>query len=114
MPVVPNTLRVHTEYVLIKSVGPKVLWAESRVQGNGENLPPFQFHVLNVEGEIHGSAIYRLFGNFTALNHAVTCMGLKAKANNRRTSSPLSMNFMGLDLPMSDRWHEQQQQHKTF
>ncbi|GFX75216.1 hypothetical protein TNCV_3171431 [Trichonephila clavipes] len=25
----PNTLRVHTEYVLVKSVGPKVLWAES-------------------------------------------------------------------------------------
>ncbi|GFS82598.1 uncharacterized protein TNCV_3602311 [Trichonephila clavipes] len=23
----PNTLRVHTEYVLVKSVGPKVLWA---------------------------------------------------------------------------------------
>ncbi|GFY26182.1 hypothetical protein TNCV_354981 [Trichonephila clavipes] len=27
--------RVHTEYVLVKSVGPKVLWAESRVQGSG-------------------------------------------------------------------------------
>ncbi|GFT25240.1 uncharacterized protein TNCV_181101 [Trichonephila clavipes] len=24
----PNTLRIHTEYVLVKSVGPKVLWAE--------------------------------------------------------------------------------------
>ncbi|GFV00571.1 hypothetical protein TNCV_3977001 [Trichonephila clavipes] len=24
----PNTLRVHTEYVLVKSVGPKVLWAD--------------------------------------------------------------------------------------
>ncbi|GFX77220.1 hypothetical protein TNCV_1680031 [Trichonephila clavipes] len=29
MPVPPNSLRVHKEYVLIKSVGPKVLWAES-------------------------------------------------------------------------------------
>ncbi|GFX67506.1 hypothetical protein TNCV_3463951 [Trichonephila clavipes] len=28
-----NTFRVHTEYVLVKSVGPKVLWAEPRVQG---------------------------------------------------------------------------------
>ncbi|GFT36551.1 uncharacterized protein TNCV_1344991 [Trichonephila clavipes] len=25
-PMPPNTLRVHTEYVLVKSVGPKVLW----------------------------------------------------------------------------------------
>ncbi|GFY12678.1 uncharacterized protein TNCV_2448691 [Trichonephila clavipes] len=32
----PNTLRAHTEYVLVKSVGPKVLWTESRVQGTGE------------------------------------------------------------------------------
>ncbi|GFV67634.1 hypothetical protein TNCV_4623141 [Trichonephila clavipes] len=34
----PNTLRVRTEYVLVKSVGPKVLWvvaAETRVQGAG-------------------------------------------------------------------------------
>ncbi|GFW24465.1 uncharacterized protein TNCV_607061 [Trichonephila clavipes] len=44
MPVPPNTLRVHTEYVLVKSVGPKVLWAESRVQGTGEHFPPLQFH----------------------------------------------------------------------
>ncbi|GFT65085.1 hypothetical protein TNCV_294271 [Trichonephila clavipes] len=36
MPVTPNTLRVHTEYVLAKSVGPKILWAESRVQRTGE------------------------------------------------------------------------------
>ncbi|GFV87287.1 uncharacterized protein TNCV_4032591 [Trichonephila clavipes] len=40
----PNTLRVHTEYVLIKSMGLKVLWAESRVQGTGEYFPPLQFH----------------------------------------------------------------------
>ncbi|GFV35739.1 hypothetical protein TNCV_1261891 [Trichonephila clavipes] len=26
-PIPPNTLRVHTENVLVKSVGPKVLWA---------------------------------------------------------------------------------------
>ncbi|GFW75224.1 uncharacterized protein TNCV_449281 [Trichonephila clavipes] len=44
MPVLPNTLRVRTEYVLIKSVGPKVLWAESQVQRTGENFPPLQFH----------------------------------------------------------------------
>ncbi|PRD22138.1 UNVERIFIED_CONTAM: hypothetical protein NCL1_49928 [Trichonephila clavipes] len=44
-PMPPNILRVHTEYVLIKSVGPKVLWAESPVQGTGEYFPPLQFHV---------------------------------------------------------------------
>ncbi|GFV16318.1 uncharacterized protein TNCV_999991 [Trichonephila clavipes] len=43
-PVPPNTLRVHTEYALVKSVGPKVLWDESRVQGAGENFPQLQFH----------------------------------------------------------------------
>ncbi|GFU42823.1 uncharacterized protein TNCV_3140061 [Trichonephila clavipes] len=26
-PMPPNTFRVHTEYMLVKSVGPKVLWA---------------------------------------------------------------------------------------
>ncbi|GFT54158.1 hypothetical protein TNCV_3565071 [Trichonephila clavipes] len=36
----PNTFRVHTEYVLVKSVGPKVLWAESQVKGTGEYFPP--------------------------------------------------------------------------
>ncbi|GFV17092.1 uncharacterized protein TNCV_3632561 [Trichonephila clavipes] len=41
----PNTLRVYTEYVLVKSVGPEVLWAESRVKGTGEYFPPLQFHV---------------------------------------------------------------------
>ncbi|GFV69136.1 uncharacterized protein TNCV_4490841 [Trichonephila clavipes] len=44
MPVPPNTLRVLTEYVLVKTVGPKVLWAESRVQGTEEYFPPIQFH----------------------------------------------------------------------
>ncbi|GFW05214.1 hypothetical protein TNCV_2905041 [Trichonephila clavipes] len=36
----PNTLQVHTEHVLAKSVGLKVLWAESRVQGTEEHFPP--------------------------------------------------------------------------
>ncbi|GFU66965.1 uncharacterized protein TNCV_4296171 [Trichonephila clavipes] len=44
MPIPPNTLRVHAEFVLVKSVGLKVLWAESRVQETGKNFPPRQFH----------------------------------------------------------------------
>ncbi|GFX95310.1 uncharacterized protein TNCV_849001 [Trichonephila clavipes] len=30
----PNTIRVHTEYVLVKSMGLKVLWAEIRRSGD--------------------------------------------------------------------------------
>ncbi|GFY26054.1 hypothetical protein TNCV_353721 [Trichonephila clavipes] len=89
MPVPPNTLRVHTEYVLVKSVGPKVLWAESRVQGTGENFPPLQFHAQIVEVEIGCGAIYPNVLSFTELNCTVTCMVLKAKTNGRCTSSPL-------------------------
>ncbi|GFW50571.1 uncharacterized protein TNCV_2888741 [Trichonephila clavipes] len=64
----PNNLRVHTEYVLVKSVGPKVLWAESRVQGTGEYFPPLLFHAKIVEVEIGGVAIYRPFGEFRRAN----------------------------------------------
>ncbi|GFV51923.1 uncharacterized protein TNCV_1322761 [Trichonephila clavipes] len=60
----PNTLRVHMEYVLIKSVGLKVLWAESRVQGTGEYFTPLQSHGKFVEMEIGGVAIYHPFGEF--------------------------------------------------
>ncbi|GFU94675.1 hypothetical protein TNCV_4210021 [Trichonephila clavipes] len=40
MPEATKTLRVHAEYVLVKSLSPKVLWAESREQGTGEYFPP--------------------------------------------------------------------------
>ncbi|GFY28619.1 hypothetical protein TNCV_4150501 [Trichonephila clavipes] len=58
----PNTLRVHTGYVLIKSVGPKVLWAvaaEPTSTGAGEYFRPLQFPALIVEVEIGGVTIYR-------------------------------------------------------
>ncbi|GFS59946.1 uncharacterized protein TNCV_3957421 [Trichonephila clavipes] len=64
----PNTLQVHTEYVLVKSVGPKVLWSDPRVQGTGEYFPPLQFHAKIVEAEIGGGAIYRSFGEFRRAN----------------------------------------------
>ncbi|GFS57470.1 uncharacterized protein TNCV_1401541 [Trichonephila clavipes] len=67
-PMRSNTFRVHTEYVLVKSVGPKVLWAESRVQGTGEYFPPLQSHGKIVEVEIGGVAIYRPFGEFRRAN----------------------------------------------
>ncbi|GFY20002.1 uncharacterized protein TNCV_2146951 [Trichonephila clavipes] len=64
----PITLRVHTEYVLVKSVVPKALWAISRVQGTGEYFPPLPFHALIVEVEMGGVAIYRPFGEFRRTN----------------------------------------------
>ncbi|GFY29207.1 uncharacterized protein TNCV_4723351 [Trichonephila clavipes] len=64
----PNTLRVHSEYVLVKSVGPKVLWAEPRVQGTGKYFPPLQFHAKIVEVEIGGVVIYCPFGEFRRAN----------------------------------------------
>ncbi|GFX67041.1 uncharacterized protein TNCV_589571 [Trichonephila clavipes] len=67
-PMPPNTLRVHTENVLVKSMGPKALWPESRVQGTGEYFPPLQSHDKIVEVEIGGVAIYRPFGEFRRAN----------------------------------------------
>ncbi|GFT86170.1 uncharacterized protein TNCV_3257591 [Trichonephila clavipes] len=64
----PNTLRVHTEHVLVISVDPKVLWADSRVQGTGEYFPPLQFHAKVVEVEKCGVAIYCPFGEFHRAN----------------------------------------------
>ncbi|GFX14902.1 uncharacterized protein TNCV_1486441 [Trichonephila clavipes] len=61
----PNTLRVHTEHVLVKSGGPKVLWADSRVRGTGDYFPPPSVPCLNCGG---GVAIYRPFGKFRRAN----------------------------------------------
>ncbi|GFS71798.1 hypothetical protein TNCV_3714931 [Trichonephila clavipes] len=58
----PNTLRVHTEYVLVKSVGPKSCGLNHERRGL-ENIS-LQFHAEIVEVEIGGVAIYRLFGEF--------------------------------------------------
>ncbi|GFU90752.1 hypothetical protein TNCV_3781871 [Trichonephila clavipes] len=71
----PNTLRVHRENELIKSVGPKVLWAVSRVQRTGEYFPPLRSHGKIVEVV---SPPIIASGNFTELNRTVTCMELKA------------------------------------
>ncbi|GFW88764.1 uncharacterized protein TNCV_4972571 [Trichonephila clavipes] len=60
----PNTLRVHTENVLVTSVCPEVLCAESQVQGTGEYFPPIQFHGKILKVEIGGGATYRPFGEF--------------------------------------------------
>ncbi|GFW32435.1 uncharacterized protein TNCV_675941 [Trichonephila clavipes] len=78
-PIPPNTLRVHTEYVLVKSVGPKVLWAESRGQRTGEYFPTLQFHAKIVEVEIGGVAIYRPFREFYRANSCCPLYGAQGQ-----------------------------------
>ncbi|GFY33747.1 uncharacterized protein TNCV_4594591 [Trichonephila clavipes] len=89
-PMPPNTLRVHLENVLVKSVGPKVLWAESRVQGTGEYFPPLQSHGKIVEVGIGFGAIYRPFGEFLRSKSYCRLYGAQGLGqHDRRTSSPL-------------------------
>ncbi|GFY04678.1 uncharacterized protein TNCV_419341 [Trichonephila clavipes] len=64
----PNILRLNTDYVLVKSVRPKVLWAESRVQGTGEYFPPLQFHAKIGEVVIGGVSISHPLGEFHRAN----------------------------------------------
>ncbi|GFS58988.1 hypothetical protein TNCV_69081 [Trichonephila clavipes] len=63
-PMSPNILQVHTEYVLIKSVGPKILWVVAE-----ENTGPGGWRIcislpspyLNYGGrDIGGVALYRV------------------------------------------------------
>ncbi|GFX05835.1 hypothetical protein TNCV_1662741 [Trichonephila clavipes] len=107
----PNTLRVHTEYVLVKSVGPKVLWvvtAETTSAGGWRIFlfPPVP--CLNCGGG--DKRAFAAWGDSkqpssrkssreveesnwggTELNRSVICMVIKATANDRRTSSPFSL-----------------------
>ncbi|GFT50617.1 hypothetical protein TNCV_552021 [Trichonephila clavipes] len=62
-PIPPNTLRVPTEYVLLKSVGPKVLWAvaaEITSSGDSRIFPSPPVPCLNCRsGERWCRHIYR-------------------------------------------------------
>ncbi|GFW22198.1 hypothetical protein TNCV_1429521 [Trichonephila clavipes] len=83
----PNTLRVNTEYVLVKSVGPKSCGL-SHERKELENISlPFSSMQKLWRGRYVVSPSIVPSGNFTELNRTVTCMVLKA--NDRRTSSPL-------------------------
>ncbi|GFV17911.1 uncharacterized protein TNCV_2770801 [Trichonephila clavipes] len=102
----PNTLRVHTENVLIKSVGTKVLWAESRVQRTGEYFPPIQLHGKIVEVEISCGAIYRPFREFLRAKTYCHMYGVQGLGQRQAYFYLLAtMNFVGLVLTTSDRWH---------
>ncbi|GFV48586.1 uncharacterized protein TNCV_5068711 [Trichonephila clavipes] len=96
-----------------RAVGSLVVRAsDSRPEGLGSMLdvtkyPPSAhgFTCRNCGGGDRGRvAIYRPFGEVSlSLNRTVTCMVLKA--NDRRTSCHATMNFVGLVLTTSDRWH---------
>ncbi|GFV56019.1 uncharacterized protein TNCV_2266051 [Trichonephila clavipes] len=67
----PNTLRVHTEYVLVKSVGPRVLWAvaaETTSAGDWRIFPSPSVPCLNCGGgdrwcrHLSCQVIYSQFG----------------------------------------------------
>ncbi|GFX75919.1 hypothetical protein TNCV_2238911 [Trichonephila clavipes] len=81
----PNTLQVHTEYVLVKSVGPKSCGLSHKCR-DWRIFPSPSVHAEIVEVEMVVSPSIVPSGNFVELNRTVTCMVLKA---NRRTSSPL-------------------------
>ncbi|GFS58571.1 hypothetical protein TNCV_111751 [Trichonephila clavipes] len=74
----PNTIRVYTENRLVKSVGWKVLWAESRVQGlENISLPSSSMAKLWRWRWVVAPSIGHS-GYFSGLKRIVTCMELKA------------------------------------
>ncbi|GFV85963.1 uncharacterized protein TNCV_203431 [Trichonephila clavipes] len=108
-PMPPNTLGVHTEYVLVKSVGPKsLLWAESRAQGTREYFPPFQFHAEIVEVEIGGVAIYhpcvefRRAESYCHLTILDRVLGARAAGVHYRLFSVWTLVPVRLDEQLSD------------
>ncbi|GFV58009.1 uncharacterized protein TNCV_2573051 [Trichonephila clavipes] len=99
----PNTLRVHTEYVLVKSVGPKYCGL-SHEHRDWRICPSLQFHAEIVEVEICRVAMYRPFGQFRRAKSYCHLYG--AQGQRQAYFYPLAaMNFEGLDLTTSGRWH---------
>ncbi|GFU97315.1 hypothetical protein TNCV_3889301 [Trichonephila clavipes] len=84
----PNTLRVHTEYVLVRSVSPESRGL-SHERRDWRIFPSPPVPCRNCGGG-HRWCCHPCFlsGNFAELNRTVTCMVLKA--NDRRTSTHLS------------------------
>ncbi|GFV73913.1 uncharacterized protein TNCV_2641771 [Trichonephila clavipes] len=99
----PNTLRVHTEYVFVKSVGPKSCGL-SHEHRDWRIFPSPSVHAEIVEVEISGVAIYHPFGKFRRAKSYCHLYG--AQDQRQAYFLPLAtMNFVGLDLTTSDRWH---------
>ncbi|GFX29328.1 hypothetical protein TNCV_3218621 [Trichonephila clavipes] len=101
----PNTLRVHTSTCSLNQ------WVRSLVglitsAGTGEYFPPLQFTCRNCGGGDRGRvAIYRPFGELRQGKIVLSPVWCSRPT----TGVPLAhatMNFVGLDLTTSDRWHQ--------
>ncbi|GFV66602.1 uncharacterized protein TNCV_1612111 [Trichonephila clavipes] len=88
-PMPPNTLQVHTEYVLDKSVGPQNLVGLITSAGDWRIFPSHSVLCQNCGGGDRGVAIYRPFGEFRRVNSFYHLYGMVHKASDRRSSSPL-------------------------
>ncbi|GFY00793.1 uncharacterized protein TNCV_2141851 [Trichonephila clavipes] len=99
----PNTLRVHTEYLLVKSEVPKSCGL-SHKRRDWRIFPSPSVQAEIVEVEIGGVAIYSPFGEFRLAKSYCHLYGAQGKR--QAYFLPLAtMNFVGLDLTTSDRWH---------
>ncbi|GFX94791.1 uncharacterized protein TNCV_2378641 [Trichonephila clavipes] len=99
----PNTHRAHTEYVLVKSVDPKSCGLSHELR-DWRIFPFPSVYAEIVEVEIGGVAIYRPFVEFHRAESYCHLYG--AQGQRRAYFLPLAtMNFVGLDLTSSDRWH---------
>ncbi|GFV44590.1 hypothetical protein TNCV_2006611 [Trichonephila clavipes] len=77
-------LPLHTEYVLVKSVGPKS--CELSYERRDWRLTPFQFNAEIVEVEIGGVAIYHPFGEF---HSDVVWLACPSQVNGKKVASAL-------------------------
>ncbi|GFV76914.1 hypothetical protein TNCV_689841 [Trichonephila clavipes] len=89
-PMPPNTLRVHTEYVLVKSVGPKVLWAVTAepTTAGAENISLPSSSVPKLGGGWRSVVSTSIVMN-SNLSHRREFHRAKSYCHDRRTSSPL-------------------------
>ncbi|GFV13156.1 uncharacterized protein TNCV_4070961 [Trichonephila clavipes] len=83
----PNTLRVHTEYVLVKSIGSMSCGLSHERRDWRIFLSPSVPCRNCGGGDRWCCHLSSLRGNFAELNRSITSMVLKS--NDRRTSGPL-------------------------
>ncbi|GFV72851.1 hypothetical protein TNCV_1325621 [Trichonephila clavipes] len=96
--------RVHTEYVLVKSVGRSLVGLITSA-GTGEYFPPFQLTCRNCGGGDRGRvALYHPFGEFRRAKIVLSPIGCSRPTTDVALAHA-TMDFVGLDLTTSDRWH---------
>ncbi|GFV43955.1 uncharacterized protein TNCV_492801 [Trichonephila clavipes] len=98
----PNTLRVHTYYVLVKSVGPKVLWAVAAKTSSAGNWGIFPFPpvpCLNWGGEDRWCRHLSSLREF----HRAKSYCYPVWRSRLRPMTGATMDFGSLVLTLSDR-----------